>query len=75
MTSVEIQQLQIYGYVIMTGILVIVLYSYIVYLYRSEKKGEKNYEKYSNLVLDDELDDKLLEKNPKHENDKKGVDL
>ena len=75
MTSVGIQQLQIYGYVIMTGILVVVLYSYIVYLYRSEKKGEKDYEKYSNLVLDDELDDKLLEKNPKHENDKKGVDL
>ena len=71
MTTIEIQRLQIYGYVVMTGILVVVLYSYIVYLYRSEKKGDKNYEQYSNLVLDDELDDELLEKNPKHENDKK----
>ncbi len=70
-TTIEIQRLQIYGYVVMTGILVVVLYSYIVYLYRSEKKGDKNYEQYSNLVLDDELDDELLEKNPKHENDKK----
>ena len=71
MTAVEIEQLRIYGYVIGTGLLVIVLYSYIIYLYRSEKKGEKDYEKYSNLVLDDELDSKLLEKNPKLENDNK----
>jgi len=70
-TAVEIEQLRIYGYVIGTGLLVIVLYSYIIYLYRSEKKGEKNYEKYSNLVLDDELDSKLLEKNPKLENENK----
>jgi cytochrome c oxidase cbb3-type subunit 4 len=70
-TAVEIEQLRIYGYVIGTGLLVIVLYSYIIYLYRSEKRGEKDYEKYSNLVLDDELDSKLLEKNPKLENDKK----
>jgi len=70
-TAVEIEQLRIYGYVIGTGLLVIVLYSYIIYLYRSEKKGEKDYEKYSNLVLDDELDSKLLEKNPKLENDNK----
>ena len=69
-TAVEIEQLRIYGYVIGTGLLVIVLYSYIIYLYRSEKKGEKDYEKYSNLVLDDELDSKLLEKNPKLENNK-----
>jgi len=70
-TAVEIEQLRIYGYVIGTGLLVIVLYSYIIYLYRSEKKGERDYEKYSNLVLDDELDSKLLEKNPKLENDNK----
>ena len=70
-TAVEIEQLRIYGYVIGTGLLVIVLYSYIIYLYRSEKKGEKDYEKYSNLVLDDELDSELLEKHPKLENDKK----
>jgi len=70
-TTVELQQLQIYGYVIMTGILVVVLYSYIVYLYRSEKKGERDYEKYGKLALDDELDSKILEKNPKLENDKK----
>jgi len=69
-TAVEIEQLRIYGYVIATGLLVVVLYSYIIYLYRSEKKGDKDYEKYSKLVLDDELDSDLLEKNPKKENNK-----
>ena len=71
MTTVEIEQLRIYGFIIGTGLLSILLYSYIIYLYRSEKKGERDYEKYGNLALDDELDSKLLEKNPKLENDKK----
>ena len=70
-TTVEIEQLRIYGFIIGTGLLSILLYSYIIYLYRSEKKGERDYEKYGNLALDDELDSKLLEKNPKLENDKK----
>ena len=70
-TTVEIEQLRAYLYVIGTGIVMVLFYYYIIYLYRSEKKGEKDYEKYGNLALDDELDSKLLEKNPKHENDKK----
>ena len=71
MTTVEIEQLRAYLYVIGTGVVTVLFYYYIIYLYRSEKKGEKDYEKYGNLALDDELDSKLLEKNPKHENDKK----
>ena len=71
MTTVEIEQLRVYLYVIGTGIVTILFYYYIIYLYRSEKRGEKDYEKYGNLALDDELDSKILEKNPKHENDKK----
>jgi len=34
----------------------VMLYGYIVYLYRSEKKGEKDYEKLGNIALDDEID-------------------
>ena len=71
MTTVEIEQLRVYLYVFGTGIVVVLFYYYIIYLYRSEKKGEKDYEKYGNLALDDELDSKVLEKNPKLENDKK----
>ena len=71
MSAVEIEQLRIYGYLFGTGILIVILYSYIIYLYRSEKKGERDYEKYGKLALDDELDSHILEKNPKLENDKK----
>ncbi len=39
----------------MTIFLVVMLYWYIVYLYRSEKKGEKDYEKLGKIALDDEL--------------------
>ena len=71
MTTVEIEQLRAYMFVIGTGVVMVIFYYYIIYLYRSEKKGEKDYEKYGNLALDDELDSKILDKNPKNENDKK----
>ncbi len=71
MTTVEIEQLRAYLFVIGTGVVMVLFYYYIIYLYRSEKKGEKDYEKYGNLALDDELDSKILDKNPKNENDKK----
>jgi len=70
-TTVEIEQLRAYLFVIGTGVVMVLFYYYIIYLYRSEKKGEKDYEKYGSLALDDELDSKILDKNPKHENDKK----
>jgi cytochrome c oxidase cbb3-type subunit 4 len=45
-----------YAYVIFTDLMVVLLYSYIYYLYSSEKKGEKDYEKFSNIALDDNID-------------------
>ena len=62
MSEIDLHRYSIYGYLIMTGLLVFLLYSYIIYLYRSEKKGEKDFEKYGSLALDDELDSKPLEK-------------
>jgi cytochrome c oxidase cbb3-type subunit 4 len=56
-----IQTLQAYGYVIATGLCSILLYGYIYHLYSSEKKGTRNYEKYANIALDDELDSTPLE--------------
>ncbi len=52
----DIRELQGYASFFMTIFLVVVLYWYIVYLYRSEKKGEKDYEKLGNIALDDEID-------------------
>jgi cytochrome c oxidase cbb3-type subunit 4 len=51
-----IRELQGYASFFMTIFLVVILYWYIVYLYRSEKNGEKDYEKLGNIALDDEID-------------------
>jgi len=52
----DIRDLQGYASFFMTVLLVVLLYWYIIYLYRSEKKGEKDYEKLGNIALDDEID-------------------
>ena len=57
----SMDQLSIYLYVIGSGITVVVFYSYIVYLYRSEKQGKKDYEKYGKIALDDEIDSTPVE--------------
>ena len=53
--DMDIRNLQGYASFFMTIFLVIMLYGYIVHLYRSEKKGERDYEKYGNIALDDEI--------------------
>ena len=52
----DIRELQGYASFFMSIFLVVMLYWYIIYLYRSEKKGEKDYEKLGNIALDDEID-------------------
>ncbi len=71
MSTVELEQLRVYMYIIGTGIAVVIFYYYIIHLYRSEKKGKKDYEKYGRLAIDDELDSKPLEENSKLDNEKK----
>jgi len=56
-----IKTLQAYGYVIGVVVCTLVFYSYIYYIYNNEKKGVKNYENYSKIALDDELDSTPLE--------------
>lgn len=48
-------------YFIVTVLLVVFLYSYIFHIYRKQRSGEKDYEKYGRLALDDNLDDELIE--------------
>ncbi len=57
----DIAELQAYGYFFLTVFLVLVLYGYIYHLYRSERKGERDYEKYGNIALNDEITDKPVE--------------
>ncbi len=65
-----LRQVQGYSYVAMIFILTIGLYAYIYHLYKSEKDGTKNYEKYSKMALEDDVDDKPVEKKYPDNNDK-----
>jgi cytochrome c oxidase cbb3-type subunit 4 len=61
---VDVETLKVvqgYTYWFMTILLVVLLYWYILHLYRSEKRGEADYEKYGRLALDDELTDAPIE--------------
>jgi len=62
--DMDIRNLQGYASFFMTIFLVIMLYGYIIHLYRSEKKGERDYEKYGNIALDDEVTSIPVEDKP-----------
>jgi len=68
---VDIADIQAYAYFFFTGFLVLVLYAYIYHLYSSERKGERDYEKYGDIALNDEITDKPVEKVSKKETEKK----
>jgi len=68
---VDINTFSAYGYFFFTVFLVVILYGYIYHLYSSEKKGVRNYEKYADMALNDEVTDHPVEKLSKDE-EKKG---
>ncbi|MBX7490736.1 cytochrome c oxidase, cbb3-type, CcoQ subunit [Helicobacter turcicus] len=57
-----IRVIQAYAYWFITLLLVVLLYAYIYHLYKNQRGGKIDYEKYARLALDDELDDRLIEK-------------
>jgi cytochrome c oxidase cbb3-type subunit 4 len=57
----EIRTIQGYAYFFFMLFLVVLLYGYIVHLYRSEKKGERDFEKYGNLATHDDLNSTPVE--------------
>jgi cytochrome c oxidase cbb3-type subunit 4 len=67
---VEIRELQWYANFFLTMFLIFLLYGYIIHLYRSEKKGERDYEKYADMALHDTLSDTPVDINPKTLNQK-----
>ena len=54
--------IQGYAYWFITLLLVVLLYGYIYHLYKSQKSGKIDYEKYARLALDDDLNDAFVEK-------------
>ena len=67
----DIRDIQVYASFFMTIFLVVMLYWYIVHLYRSEKKGERDFEKYGNIALDDEVTSDPVEDKPASQRDYK----
>ncbi len=64
-----IRELQAYGYLLMIVLLTIGLYAYIHHLYKTQKEGRRDYEKYSNLALDDDISSTPVEKYTKEKNE------
>lgn len=62
-----IQIIQGYAYWFITLLLVVLLYAYIYHLYKSQRSGKIDYEKYARLALDDGLNDSLIEKRSNQE--------
>lgn len=54
--------IQGYGKFFIILFVFIVFYSYAYSIYKRQKTGERDFEKYSNLVHDDSLDSTPLEK-------------
>lgn len=63
----DIGTIQAYAYFFFVAFLVIVLYAYIYHLYSAQKKGKRDYEKYSNIALHDEITDQPVEKISKND--------
>lgn len=69
--DMDLRNLQGYASFFMSLFLVIMLYWYIIHLYRSEKKGERDYEKYGRIALDDEVTSTPVEDKPASEREYK----
>ncbi|MDD4854563.1 MAG: cytochrome c oxidase, cbb3-type, CcoQ subunit [Sulfuricurvum sp.] len=67
----DIATFQAYGYFFFTAFLVVVLYAYIYHLYSSQKKGTRDYEKYGNIALHDDITDQPIEEISKNDEIKK----
>ena len=67
----DIQDIQGYGMFFLTIFLTVMLYWYIAYLYRSEKKGERDFEKYGRIALDDSIDTPPIEEKSASEQDRR----
>jgi cytochrome c oxidase cbb3-type subunit 4 len=51
----ELREIQGYAFFFFVTFLTVILYGYIVHLFKSEKDGSRNYEQYSKIALDDEF--------------------
>ncbi|MDU7693230.1 MAG: cytochrome c oxidase, cbb3-type, CcoQ subunit [Helicobacter sp.] len=57
----DIDSIRAFAYVGITILLVVFLYAYIFSLYRRQKQGLEDYEKYGKLAINDSLDDEVID--------------
>jgi cytochrome c oxidase cbb3-type subunit 4 len=57
----QLLELQGYAKFFLTLIVFVIFYSYIYSIYKRDKTGERDFESYSKLVLDDEISSEPLE--------------
>jgi len=53
---------QAYAYFFSTALITFLLLAYVYHLYTSKKKDNKDYEKYSEMMLHDSISDAPVEK-------------
>jgi len=73
MSYQEIVDLSGYAKFFLLLLLTIVFYSYAYSIYKRDKKGERDFEKYSKLVLEDDINSEPLE--PRAKEDKKDKEM
>lgn len=59
-----------YIYLLVTILLVLFLYSYVYYMYKCQRTGKRDYEKYARLALDDGISDMPIEAKLKDKGDR-----
>ncbi|GAA9925648.1 cytochrome c oxidase, cbb3-type, CcoQ subunit [Helicobacter pylori] len=62
----DLESLRGFAYAFFTILFTLFLYAYIFSMYRKQKKGIMDYERYGYLALNDALEDELIE--PRHKN-------
>ncbi|GAA6807120.1 cytochrome c oxidase, cbb3-type, CcoQ subunit [Helicobacter pylori] len=60
----DLESLRGFAYAFFTILFTLFLYAYIFSMYRKQKKGIVDYERYGYLALNDTLEDELIE--PRH---------
>ena len=63
--------IQGYAKFFLIAIVFVIFYSYAYSIYKRDKTGERDFEKYSNLVLDDSIESKPLEDRKEKDKQKK----
>jgi len=66
-----LMMIQGYAKFFLIAIVFVIFYSYAYSIYKRDKTGERDFEKYSNLVLDDSIESKPLEDRKEKEERKK----